>query len=100
MTIKVKQVLNKVRELAHTRPGHVYRKESALDQCSYVGPGVGGEPIPEQGCIMGQAMMACGVEMDSLHTIEGTFGAMSSESSSRTTALDWRSRTSARTDTA
>lgn len=77
MTIKVKQVLNKVRELAHTQPEHVYHKVHMTEQCSYVGPGVGQPMEPTAGCIMGQAMMACGVPAETLHNIETVKGAMS-----------------------
>ena len=75
--ITVKQVLNKVRELAHTRPEHIYRKASMSDQCSYVGPGVASPMEPDAGCIMGQAMTACGVSAETLHDIESFKGAMS-----------------------
>ena len=73
MTITIKALMDKVRELAEARPDFNYRKQDEFNEsvgCSYLGLGTN-HPDRGEGCIMGQALAALGVSRETLEECEG-----------------------------
>lgn len=68
--ITLQQVIDKVRELAKERPEFVYRDQPGAggDECSYTSANVGSDE--GEGCIVGQALMRCGLSRETLEDLQ------------------------------
>ena len=68
--ITLQQVVDKVREVAKERPEFVYRDQpgAGADECSYTSAAIGSDE--GEGCIIGQALMRCGLSREMLEEMQ------------------------------
>ena len=68
--ITLQQVVDKVREVAKERPEFVYRDQpgAGADECSYTSAGI--DTDEGEGCLIGQALMRCGLSRETLAQLQ------------------------------
>lgn len=70
-----RRLVEQVRKIAEAEPDFVYLKQPNADgECSYVAASVG--VATGRGCIVGQAMIDCGVDRSDLEELEASEGAV------------------------